>query len=299
MAFPPQNLKIPESHIVSSSTGRITIDLIEVQDLKVRSVGLEDFKGKFSYGKSKLKNLKIRMTLKPKIDWWVGIKINMPWPFDDIDWSWSGTIGLGTATLPWLNLGDQDISWGSLNINSPKITFGPLDLPVEPTKSTKIDRVAIRDIDMFETRIPTGMLALLGTSMSLDNPMDPMDVSVEETQMETLDSLNVNLPSFVIPQEISIPNVKMDNLETSNIKADGSTSKKFGKVDLGLLTLTLRIDIESEVSIDKISITDIDGDVSLGRMEATDITFDLGFDGVDICNLKLNQMAIPKVELEL
>jgi hypothetical protein len=294
-----QNIKIPESSIASSSTGRITIDQIEVHDLMVKSMSLEDFKGKFTYGKSKLKNLKIRLTLRPKIDWWVGIYIDMPWPFDDIDWSWSGTIGLGEVTLPWLNLGDQDISWGSLNINSPKIVFGPLDLPIEPMKSTRIEKMAIRDIDMFETRIPTGMLALLGTSMSIANPLDPKDVSVEETMIGTMDSVNINLPSFVIPQEIMIPNIKMDDLATSNINAAGSTSKKFGQVDLGLLRLTLRIDIDSEVSIDKISITDIDGDVTLGRMAATGLTFDLGFNGIDICDLKLKQLSIPDLELEL
>jgi hypothetical protein len=305
---------IPESTITSSSGGPITVDTIEVSAVTIPSVELKDFNGVFSYASSKAKNVEIDIQLSI-CSTFSGV-VCVPWPICCIGVCGGISIPSFTQTS---NIGDITMGAGSFCMASPTVDFGPFSMTIPPlggATPTTVAQFQVTDVCMECTVVPmpNPLGITLGDSFPVPNPMGPMNVSIEQTQIGELDSIKIATPPATV-SNIKALKIKIPSVTTKPINIASSTTMsvntsmplygggivRTGKAECAQIDTNVTLNVSSVVLKIKggIEFTDLQGTVTTSSASSGAFDINLDLKGIKIKGLSLHGLNMPEIEVEL
>jgi hypothetical protein len=301
---------IPNSSIASSIGGPVSIDQIEISKMTIPNVGLDDFKGDFTYESCKAKNVEIAITLSISSSF--SGTIHTPWYMPDLHPSGSVNFASFTETQ---SLGDIDFQSGSISMQTPKMTMGPFSMTPEPIQRTTIDEVSTEKVQMKCTSIPldSPLCKTLGVCLPMLNPMCPNNLITEETNIQRMDSKNIS-SSHVVMNDISALNINIPSVTTKGFNAISTTpitintSKKTygpgvtrtGDAKDSDLDTFMTLNIQKVVMKVKggMEIINVKGKVTTASAISDKLDINMILKGIKIKGLNLCGMKIPEIEVE-
>jgi hypothetical protein len=311
---------IPNSSIASSSGGPVTVDTIEVSAVSIPSVELKDFSGAFSYASSTAKDVQIEMHIS--ICSTFSGYVCVPWPI--CTYCVSG--GIKISSFSQIScLGDIAMAGGSFTMDSPVMDFGPFSMNVDPlggAAKTTVATIKVTEIDMHCTQIPmpNPLGVSLGSSFPVQNPMDPMNVTVKETNMKQLDSNKISTPAATV-KNIKALNIKVPSVKTKAVTVTSSTAmsvpmkmplyddgsalgkkvSRTGDANCSHLDTNVTLNVSSVILRIKggIEFTGLDGKVTTSSASSGPFDINLALKGLNIKGLSLFCLKMPEIQVEL
>ncbi|MBI2126748.1 MAG: hypothetical protein HYU02_05485 [Thaumarchaeota archaeon] len=297
-----QEIKIPNSKIESSQSSRVSIQRAVVGQIRIDQVTLNGFKGNFNYNSGMMSNTQIKIVIKPYLDYWWGVCIGLPWPFDDVCVGDDGSVSFGTIDMGWSNLGNVSIAGGQLLLDVAQTTFGPFNMTPLPLggKDQPITAASVQtnDIRMEDTSMSTGLPSVLGLDLPVPNPMGPQSVNIKKTTIAQLLTEGMRIPPMGFTG-IDAKNVKMDKAESGGFQAQGTFTKSTSWLNLTFVGFRLRFEITSILKASKITMNGLSGNVQVQSALTSAFNMSLNLSGIEINGLKINKFQVPAIVLEV
>jgi hypothetical protein len=300
LTLPSQEVKFPTSKIGSSETGITTIQQALIGPIVVNQIQLNGFKGLFNYGSGLMENTQMDLIIKPYIDYWWGVCIDL-W-VDDYCVGDSGSVSLGTIDTGWSSLGDVAIKAGALSLDIDQTTFGPFKLTPLPIGGKEqmltVSSIKANEIFMKNTSMSTGLPSVLGLDIPLPNPMGPQTVNVERVNMNQFATDGIRVPPMSF-RDVEASNIQMDSVKSGSFEATGSFSKSTGWVNFVFVGFRLRVDIVSKLKASKLTMKNLSGKVNVNNVGSSGFTMSMNLRGINVAGLKINNFEIPTIDLEV
>jgi hypothetical protein len=303
-------LVIPNSEIASSIGGPVSIDQIEISTMTIPNLGLNNFKGDFTYELCKARSVELEITLSISSSF--SGTIHTPWWMPDLHPS--GTVDFASFTEKQ-SLGDIDFQNGSFSTQSPKMYMSPFSMTPEPIHGTTMDEVSTENVKMKCTSIPleTPLCKGLGICLPILNPMCPNNVITEETNIERMESKRIS-SSRIVMTDISALNINIPSATTKGFKTTSTTpmlittSKqtygagvtRTGDAENADIDTTLTLNIEKVIMRvkDGLEFSNVKGMVTTASAFSDKLDINLILKKIRIKGLNLCGMKIPEIEVE-
>lgn len=295
-----QEIRFPTSKIGSSEGGITTIQQAVIGQIVVNQIQLNGFKGVFNYSSGIMEDTQMELIIKPYIDYWWGVCIDLL--VDDYCVGDSGSVGLGTIDTGWSNLGDVAIKAGALSLDVAQTTFGPFKLTPLPIGGKEqmltVSSIKANGISMKNTSMSTGLPSVLGMSLPIPNPMGPQSLDVESMSMKQFAADGIRVPPMTF-RDVEASNIKMDSVKSGGFEATGVFSKSTGWADFVFVGFRLRVDITSKLRASKLTMNNLSGKVDVNSVQSSGFTMAMNLNGINLAGLKINDFEIPTIELEV
>ncbi len=266
----------------------------------MNQITLNGFKGVFNYGSGVMKNAQMEIIIKPYIDYWWGVCIDL-W-VDEYCVGGSGSVELGTINTGWSNLGNVAIKAGSLSLDVAQTTFGPFKVTPLPIGGKEqmltVSSIKANEITMKNTSMSTGLPAVLGIDLPVPNPMGPQSIDIENMQMRQFTTEGIRVPPITF-KDVEASNIKMDSVESGGFEANGSFSKSTGWANLVFVGFRLRVEVESKLKASNLTMKNLSGKVDVDNVVSSGFTMSMSLNGINVAGLRINDFEIPTIQLEV
>ena len=306
---------IPKSRISSSIGGPVSIDEIEIGKVAIRDLEFKSFEGKdFTFESCAAMDVDLKIDLILHIEFSCDISIDwLPDPSAsgsmDIEMS-DQTYQLGNITIIPSDNNEK------FSMHSTKTTSMDFSMTSKPVMNTKVDEITTRAVKMKCTSIPleTPLCTDLGVCLPIPNPMCPINVINEETEIKRLDSEQISCPRIEI-DEINLSNINIPTLivdKPINIKSDtkieipktsapqptnlgGDAGRAYNINSSYSLTITrVEMNIKGGLEFNNVKGAIIGGPAISDKID----DINLLLKGIKIKGLNLCGMKIPEIEVE-
>jgi hypothetical protein len=329
---------VPDSKINASLAGPITIDQIEMDSVSIPKATLKGFVGDFEYLECIAHDVHISVKLTASLDFNFKVSIDyLPDPtaegrLDFHQFTQEASLGdIRFTPVSSIN-GEKKVTMTS----DEDITMGPMSMDPDPigngnTQIVKIGNMKVEDIKMkcTEVPLPNPLGIFMNSYFPVQNPMDPNDVLVEETQMKKLESTKIETPPVTI-KNITSTNIKIPSIKTnaftvfSNtvipplimdkhpdptadcaspasvdcVDRTGDGSRAYFEDDHNTSTITLNIKEVTLAVNGGLEFKQLVGSVKASSATSENFDMDLKLKGMKIKGLNICGMSIPELMVE-
>jgi hypothetical protein len=287
-------IAVPDVAISQTSVQQVGVGEIKIGSVKIDQLVLSDMHVQTSTGIAQMRNLRLTLTLTFGLDWSIGVKISMPDGIPDVDFSESGTLDLGTLTLG-IGLGNLTLpGFANFAFDIPTLPVNDISAVVGSIKNLNLGAIVAKEIRAQNVLTPTAGFQINGLGLTgvRAKGITVPDAAVASATIGriaggALPIANLSIPNLALPQA-TIPTLSSQNVDaTSN-----PVVAKLPKVDIGILTATLKVTTTAAFHLDELRIDNIKAAASIGEIALKDIILPY-----EVLDLTLSQIGIETIEV--
>lgn len=284
---------VPETQIARLGVQQIDVGELSVGPISIGTLALSGGRTEVATGSAQLIGLRVTVSLAMSLDWRVTVKI----PLVD-DWTWDGTLDLGTKSVS-VDLGDVEcpglqslsIDLGNLTVEDLSATLGAIGgLRLGPLVA---EQVAARGVvlpvpDFQITGLRLGRLQVAGATLPAGSIAS---ATIERASGRALPGSAVVLPGLALPDAAvgAISSEALDVDATSNVISLGA--------DLGVLDVTLNLTPGVRTQMEELRLSDIRVRGSVDSIELRDVELPYELLDITLSQVGIESISVPTIEV--
>lgn len=215
------------------------------------------------------------------------------------DWSWSGTIDLGTqsVTVPLGNvsvpgLQSQSLDLGSLSVDDLSAVIGPL-------RNLRLGALVAEQVALEDVELPAAGFGLAGLALGgarLDGVGVP-GVSAAEATVERLRGQALPLGGLTIP-DFALPAASLGQITSDAFDAGATSNPLVFAADAGVLRVSLTVTPGAHMHADEQRLSNVRATASVGQIELQDVVLPYDVLDVTLSQLGLETIDVPTIEVD-
>jgi len=290
-----QRINLPKLISASGSASSITIDQIRLNDTSVERVDVLDVKTEVDTGTVTLENARAIVSLSLRFNF--GVHIPLPWPFDDINFG--DSISLGGITFPF-DIGDISIpELNNVDLEIPSAALIDIKATLEPVNNLNLGGAAFNGLELDDTVLPSAGFGLSGLSLGA--------LSLTELTTPSVTSAHLSVAGFSPDNALLLPSISIENIQLPSTSAaqvttvapvvvPGITSETRNiPLTSGLLTTSIDISPTLTIAISSMVINNISAVSTISKIDIRDIRSTVEVSGVTANGLELNNVELESI----
>lgn len=293
-------ISIPQASVGAARVQQITVGEVRLGPAQVGRLSLSDLKLRTATGVAQLRNLRLVLTLKFALKWSVGLVIDMPDPFGDVDLSDSGTLDLGSVTLG-IGFGHVTLpGLADLALDLPSLQVPDLSALVGPLRKLNLGAALAERIRIEGLVAPArgftldglGLGSVSAQGLALDG------ATVATATIGRVSGGSLPLAAIGIPG-ITLPPVTLPRVACSNIAATANpVVTRLPTADAGLLKATLAVTTTAGFAMDELRIDGVRASTSIGEIALRDVVLPYEILDLSLAQVGIEQIDIPQAEVK-
>lgn len=290
-----QRINLPKLISASGSANSIKIDQIRLNDTSVDSVNVLDVKTEVDTGTVTMENARAIVSLNLRFNF--GVHIPLPWPFDDIDFS--DSISLGGITFPF-DIGDISIpELNNVDLEIPSATLIDIQASLEPVNNLHLGGAVFNGLELDNTVLPSAGFGLGGMSLGA--------LSLSELNMPSVSSARLSVKGFSLDNTLLLPSISIEDIKlpatsaarvttTAPVVVPGVTSETRNiPLTSGLLNTSIDISPTLTIAISSMVINNISAVSTISKIDIRDIRSTVQVSGVTADGIELNSVELESI----
>ena len=284
---------IPQTQIARVSVQQVEIGELSAGPLAIGRLVLDDLNFGLSTGTVRLQNLRVAVTVRMTLEWWVGVHID--WIGD---FGWSGTIDFGTqsATVPLGNVavpGLQSLSVdvGSLSVNNVRAVIGAI-------RNLRLGALVAEQVQANNVEVPAAGFQLAGLALA-----NAQISGVGVPRASASDSTVGHVHGGALPLSgLTIPNFALPSMSLGQLSSDaldvGATSNPYVfSADAGVVRVSLSVTPGAHMQADELRLTNVRATATVGQIELQNVLLPYDVLDVKLSQLGIETIDVPKIEV--
>lgn len=293
-------ISIPQASVGAARVQQLGVGEVRLGPAQIGRLTLSDLKLRTATGVAQMRNLKLMLTLGFALKWSVGLVIDMPDPFGDINLSDGGTLDLGSLTLG-IGFGHVTLpGLADLALDVPSLQVPGLSALVGPLKKLNLGAVLAERIRAEGLVAPAQGFTLgglgLGSASAQGITLD--GASVAAASVGRISGGSVPLATIGIPG-VALPAVTLPRISCQAIAATAQpVVTKLPPADAGLLKATLTVTTTAAFAMDELRIDGVKASASIGEIALKDVVLPYEILDLSLAQLGIEQIDIPQAEVK-
>lgn len=292
-------ISVPDARVAQARVRQASVGELKLGPIQVGQLSLSGVKLDTRTGTAQLRNLHLALTMSYALDWRVGVVIDVPDPFPDLNISESGTMDLGTMKL--------GISFGNLSL--PGLADLSLDVPSLVVRDLEVIAGALKNLNLgaaLAEGIRAQGLVAPGQGLQLDGlglagasvqGLTLPDAALAGATIARVTGGTLPIGALSIPG-LTLPAVKLPRLSCENVGATANpVVTKLPTADIGLLAATLKVTTTAQFTLDELRIDGVQAAASIGEIALKNVALPYEVLNVSLSQIGLDGIAVPQVEL--
>lgn len=281
--------KIAKTVIQQVNVGQIKIGAVHIDQLLLNAVHVQT-----STGIARMHNVRLDLTLRFALDWRVGVKISLPFPFDDVDFSDSGTLDLGSLTLG-VRFGDLTLpGFSNLAFDIASLPVNGVAAVIGPIQNLNLGAILAEQIRAQNLVTPKSGFTLSGlgvAGVSATGIIIP-DAALDAATVGRISGGTLPIPALSIPN-LALPQASIPSLASQNVDAASNpVVSRLPGVDIGLLGAALQVTTTAKFHLDELRIDNLQATASIGEIALKNVVLPY-----EVLDLTLSQIGIETLEI--
>jgi hypothetical protein len=277
----------------SGTIGKLGVGQVALGETTIKNVVLENTTAAIQGGKALLRNVRLLLELKLRLDWRVGVTIL------GHGFSRQGSDDLGSLTFP-LAVGDVEVpALRNLDLQVPSLTASGLKGTLAPITGLALGKADLKKLEADATDLPADGFALSGLgfgSLQMSEIQVPKTstatVSLEEMQLET----DVVLPAAEI-SNLRMPAAAAGDITSQALSFDAVPGARSLSADFGVVSVKLTVQPVAHTMIDAMVIQDVKLAAAIGKLRIEEIRVPVKILGITLQQITLEGVKVAKVSL--
>lgn len=292
-------ISIPQAGVGAARVQQVKVGEVRLGPAQVGRLTLSDLKLRTATGVAQLRNLRVDLTLKFALKWTVGLVIDMPDPFGDVNLSDSGTLDLGSVTLgigfghiTLPGLADLALDLPSLQVPDLSALIGPLrnlNLGAALAERIRVDGLVAPARGFTLDGLGLGSVSAQG--LALDG------ATVAAATIGRVSGGSLPLAAIGIPG-VTLPAVTLPRVRCGHIAATANpVVTKLPTADAGLLKAALAVTTTAAFAMDELRIDGVKASASIGEIALKDVVLPYEILDLSLAQVGIEQIDIPQAEV--
>ncbi len=290
-----RRINLPKFISASGNANSITIDQIRLNDTSVDRVDVLDVKTEVDTGTVSLENARAIVSLNLRFNF--SVHIPLPWPFDDIDFG--DSISLGGITFPF-DIGDISIpALNNVDLEIPSATLTDIQASLEPVNNLNLGGAAFNGLELDDTVLPSAGFGLSGMNLG--------GLSLNQLSMPSVTSARLSVERFSLENALLLPSVSIEDIQlpstsaaqvttTAPIVVPGVTAETRNiPLTSGLLNTSIDISPTLTIAISSMVINNISAVSTITKIDIRDIRSSVEVSCVTANGLELNSLQLESI----
>ncbi len=293
-------ISVPETRVAKARAQQASIGELKLGPIQVGQLSLSGVKLRTRTSTAQLRNLHLALTMSYSLDWRVGVVIDVPAPFPDLNISESGTMDLGTMKLgiPFGNLSLPGLA--DLSVDVPSLVARDLEVIAGALKNQNLGAALAEGIRTQGLVAPGQgfQTSGLGLASASAQGITLPDAALAGATIARVSGGTLPIGGLSIPG-LDLPALKLPRLACENV---GATSNpvvtKLPTADIGLLAATLKVTTTAQFTMDELRVDGVQAAASIGEIALKNIELPYEVLNVSLSQIGLEGIAIPQVEVK-
>lgn len=292
-------IKVPDTRLAQARVKQARIGELKLGPVQVGQLSLSGMKLRTRTSTAELRNLRLALTMSYSLDWRVGVVIDVPAPFPDLNISESGTLDLGSMKL--------GIAFGNLSL--PGLADLSVDVPSLVVRNLEVIAGALKNLNLgaalAEGIRAQGLVAPgqgfqlggLGLTGLVAQGVNLPDATLAGATIERISGGALPIGGLSIPG-LELPAIKLPRLSCENL---GATSNpvvtQLPTADIGLLAAALKVTTTAQFLVDELRIDGVQAAALIGEVALKNIELPYEVLNVSLSQIGLDGIDVPQVEV--
>lgn len=290
-------ISIPQVDLGRAGVQQVSVGELKLGPVHVGQLSLNRVKVHAASGVAQLRNVGVVLTMQYALDWRVGVVIDVPDPFPDLNFSEKGTMNLGAMTLG-IGFGHLTLpGLSDLSLDIASLPVADLSAVVGALKNLNLGAALAEQIQARGLQAPgqgfqLGGMALGGIGVQ---GVGVPDATLAGATIGRVSGGAVPIAGLTIP-DLALPSVKLPRLSCQDVGASSNAVvTKLPTADVGLLQATLKVTTTAALHVEELRIDGLRATASIGEIALQDVALPWEVLGLTLSQLGIENISVPNL----